>query len=248
MISIAIPSYQRAPQLRKTLDSIVRQKLDEEIEVVLVEDGDDGGATRAVCAEFSGLVRYLQRKDRAPIPYSPPAIPWNIAIRHTRGDVLILQNPECLHVDADVIARLVDPVRENEKVVTFATVTALDPNGNPWQSYVHPIVNARPFFFCGAIGREFIFSLGGYDEDFRSGYGYDDTSLSLRMGLAGAQFIFTRAEVHHQWHASTNCWGLEANAALYNEKARDLMAGRTGVEANVGREWGVLTSDTVASK
>lgn len=240
-VSVCMCSYQRADLLRATLETIRAQRFPD-LEIVVCEDGDDGGATHDVCEEFGA--RYLARRDRPPQPYSNPSIPWNIAIRHARGDVLILQNPECRHVGTDVIEKLVEPHHHSTRNAVFASALALQPNGEPWQWYCHPRYSARPYFFCGSIRRESVLRVGGFDEDFGrdvGGYGFDDDWFAFCLQMSGVLFTLREdVRVEHQWHPGTECYGLRSNQALYEQKIRSFMEGRSTFECNVGRTWGTL--------
>lgn len=240
MVSICMCSYRRAALLRKTLESIQRQNYPD-LEIIVCEDGDDGGWTRTVCGEFG--VRYFQRWDRPNQPYSNPSIPWNIAIRQARGEILILQNPECLHVDERTIEKLVEPHRTEDCAAVFATVAALNPDGRFQQWYCHPRESARPFFFCGSVRRSDVLKIGGFDEDFGrniGGYGYDDDDFAFRLSVSGVRFLFRDdIAIHHQWHPlEAGCYGLESNEKLFLEKIRQIGAGERTYEANQGRKWG----------
>lgn len=239
MISVVMTAYKRADLLAKTLESIKTQSLSEEMEVIVVEDGDDGGATKRAC---EGYAKYFQKSKRPDVPYRNPASVINVGLRRAAGEFIVIQNAECYYVEpGNSIDRLVAPVRESHRNVAFASVMALNPDGSGYAWYCHPQESARPFFFCGAIHRSLVEQLRGMDEDF-TGYGFDDDNFAIRMQFAGARFIFTDVRVNHQWHVGTNCYGLETNAQLFNEKVAALVEGRIGVEANVGREWGSLDS------
>lgn len=234
-VSICMCSYRRAPLLRRTLESIAEQRFPS-LEVVVCEDGDDGGATRAVCEEFGA--RYFQRKNRPDQPYSNPAAPFNIAIRRARGEILILQNPECRHAAPDVIERLAAPHRSESHLAVFAAVMALDVVGNQLLWYCHPRYSARPFFFCGSVRREHVWRIRGFDEDF-TGYGYDDDFFALCLNSVGVRFVFRDdVPVEHQWHEGTNCFGLKTNHAMFQKKLQEFSV--RGPESNAGREWGSL--------
>lgn len=234
-------SYRRAHLLRNTLESIKRQNYPD-LEIIVCEDGDDGGATRRVCEEYGA--RYAQRKDRPDQPYSNPSIPWNIAIRQATGDILILQNPECMHVGEDAIAKLVEPHWLEERVAVFATTAALHPDGRFHQWYCHPKYSARPFFFCGSLRREDVWNVGGFDEDFGrqvGGYGYDDDFFAFCLSCSGVRFLFTdQVMVHHQWHEGTNCYGLESNQDLFVRKLGEVQSGIRDFRCNTRRGWGVV--------
>lgn len=239
--SIVMCAFNRAGLLRKTLESIYAQSY-KDFEVVCVEDGDDGGWTRGVCGEFGA--RYFQRKNRPDQPYSNPAIPWNVGIRNAIGDVLILQNPECLHITTDVIEKLVIPHRTDNRTVAFASVLAMRKDGSIDGWYCHPTHSARPFFFCGSLRREVAHALRGFDEDFGrgvGGYGFDDDHFALRLQVYGCQFKFfpeSEVLVHHMAHDKAHCYGLQSNEELFRKKMEQLASGQIGVAANAENDWG----------
>ncbi len=236
-VSIVMCAYRRAELLRKTLESIAKQNFPG-LEIVVCEDGDDGGWTRGVCEEFGA--QYFQRKRAADCPYSNPSAPWNVAIREARGEILILQNPECLHASPDVIERLVAPHRTDHKLAVFASVMALNQDGSPYMWYCHPEHSPRPFFFCGSLRREVAHELRGFDEDFPF-YGFDDNDFAFRLQSSGVRFDFRPENeilVHHLWHPTTGCYGLEVNEQLFSQKMRDYMDGKIGLARNLERAWG----------
>lgn len=241
-VSICMTSYRRAALLRVTLASIARQKYPD-LEVVVCEDGYDGGWTRGACEDFGA--RYFQRKNRPEVIYSNPAIPWNIAIKQSVGGVLILQNPECCHKDADVIEKLVAPHVENKKLAVFAAVMALNPDGSQQQWYCHPLHRAAGYFFCGSLLRSNVELVGGYDEEFGrgvGGYGYDDDFFAFQLQRNGVAFQFRDdIRVDHQWHEVTGAPGLESNRSLFESKVHAVLEQRAST-SNAGKVWGSVDS------
>lgn len=240
-VSIVMSSYKRANLLRVTLASIERQRYSN-LEVVVCEDGYDGGWTKAVCEGFGA--RYFLRSDRPDQPYSNPAIPTNIAIQQARGEIIIIQNPECRHAGPDVIERLVAPHLRNDKLAVMATVRQMSRDGNPMQWYCHPVHRPVPYFFCGSIRKKPVLEAGGFDEDFGrgvGGYGYDDDFFAFCLARQDVSFQFRDdIPVEHQWHEGTDCYGLQSNKDLFDSKIRDVMDGNVEGVANAGRAWGVF--------
>lgn len=234
LTSIVMTSYRRAVQLDRTLFSIERQGPCD-AEIIVVEDGDDGGATRGVCASHDG-VRYIQRQHRPDRRYSNQSIPLNIGIQAARGDVLILQNAECMHASPAVIDELVYSIATHWNVAVFAAVLKVDQIGiiEP-----EPTNLASPYFFCGAIQRQAVVDLGGFDERFE-GWGADDCDFGNRMNAAGICFLYRRdVIVHHQWHESVPRFsnGYEENRALMEARLVSMRNGGS-YRANEGKRWG----------
>lgn len=237
-ISIVMTAWNRAALLERTLRSL---NMHAGIEVIVVEDGNEGGATRLAIDEFSirnGNAFYLNL-PRPSIPYRNPAKPINVGIKAARGEYVILQNAECEHAAPDVIERLIEPIRCDPNVATFAQVQALGPNRQPGPWYCHKQYSPRPYFFCGALRRDWFLRLGGMEESFE-GYGWEDDYFAFCMQVHGIRFEFTDAPVWHQWHPSTGCPGLESNRARFDELVRRITMSEIPPVANPGREWGVL--------
>jgi len=240
-VSIVMPSRNRAPLLRVTLESIARQCFPS-LEIIVVEDGKDNVETEEACALYGA--RYFLRKNRPDVPYSNPSVVMNIGLRRAEGEIIILQNAECAHAGPDVIEKLAVPHRARKNLAVFAAVSARTPEGAHDHWYVHPVADAgqRPFFFCGSLRREVVHRLRGFDEDFKL-YGWDDDDFAVRLACEGIEFSFREdIIVHHQWHPGTNCYGLQSNVEVYQRKVKQFDAGEIGTARNLGREWGSLDS------
>jgi glycosyltransferase involved in cell wall biosynthesis len=215
-VSIVMTAYKRAPQLKSTLKSIFSQTF-KDFEVIVVEDGSDGGNTQAVCECFP--VKYFQRTRRPGIVYSNPAVPMNIGIKRAEGEITILQNAECRHFSPELIWEL-SQVGENE--VLFASVRTLDQAGTNTGWYSHPKLRREPWFFCGAVHTKHLQYMRGVDEDY-IGYGMDDVDLADRLKARGLEFRWSDTIIaEHQWHESYHGQiDYSLNAGIYEKKSRD---------------------------
>ena len=147
MTSVVLTTFNRPEQLAVTLDSLVRQCPEE---IVIVDDGDDSETPLVAegLMQSYGHTRYLRLGRSASFNFRNPAIPNNIGIRAATGDVIILQNAECKHVDPQTIKKLTALVTPTNAV--FARVFSLQQDGSPGMLYCGE-ENPRPYFFCGAI-------------------------------------------------------------------------------------------------
>lgn len=238
-----ISAFNRNVQLASTLDSIIRQipSLPYSLEVIVVDDGDASHGhppARFLCEQFSGAgvpLRYIPCRRPASSQFRNPSFPNNVGIRAAQGDVIILQNAECRHDDPDVIQKLVSSVTPTR--VVFAHVRALDQTGAFVQDYCSPS-NPRPYFFCGAVQRDLLIRLRGFDEDFH-GAGYDDDDLALRLHCEGAEFIYSDAKVSHQWHEQAGDYSsADQMRELFERKCGEMARGELGTVRNEGRAWG----------
>jgi len=226
MISLVLTTFNRPSQLLATLHSVDRQRVGDS-EIVVVDDGNDA-RTPGICYAFD--VRYLRLQRPSSKHYRNQARPLNVGIKAAKGEIIILQNAECKHIGSNVILDLASRVTWNS--VAFAHVTAMNRDGSRGICYCGP-ENPRPYFFCGAIRREWLMKLRGFDEDYQ-GYGYEDDDMADRLRRSGVTFEFTDIEVEHQWHSPAGLQGdLSKGEAMYAAKRQE------SVERNLGREWGV---------
>lgn len=141
------------------------------------------------------LIVIEDTRPHGPDEFINPAPLWNHALDMATGDVLVLQNPECLHVNHVVSALAKVPSGQ----AWFASCEALTRTGEFSMWYTHPVHRQKPYFFCGAIHRA---DMVRWDEDF-TGEGYEDDDLAERLKLKGATFRWLppeEAHVQHQWH------------------------------------------------
>jgi hypothetical protein len=232
--SIVISTFNRNVQLAQTLTSIARQQVPD-LEVIVVDDGDlrhGHPSASLVCQTFGA--RYLPCRRPASSQFRNPSLPNNIGIRAATGDVVILQNAECRHDSPDAIQQLVSQVTATNAV--FAHVTALNPDGSFAMDYCSPSA-PRPYFFCGAIRREWLVRLRGFDQDYW-GAGYDDDDLALRLHCEGVTFTYSDIKVAHQWHSPAGDYSsAEQMRQLFEEKCQAMVSGKLGTVRNP-QGWG----------
>lgn len=251
-VSIVIATYRRPTLLARTLDSIQFQRYPD-LEIVVVEDGDNHDGTDDICRDHG--VRYIcrhNRPDPSIAPFSNPAIPLNIGIRAALGNILIIQNAECIHqgevirtlVDQLLAANITTPEHAGSPAAVFASVSALDETGHHVEWLTHPEHSTRPFFFCGAVHRSIMMHIRGFDEDYIY-VGYDDADMAERLTNEGHRFIFTTdAIVQHQYHpphagSELGCQQAKINEELFEFKQQQRLRRDIGDIRNIGRKWGV---------
>jgi GT2 family glycosyltransferase len=213
--------------LLATLQSIDEQSTG--CQIVVVDDGADD-RTQGISLAFDAL--YLKLRRPVSEHYHNQARPLNVGIRHALGETIILQNAECKHVGGNVIESLVSRVTDSNAV--FAHVTQMNEDGTRGICYCGS-ENPRPYFFCGAIRREWFLKLRGFDEDYQN-YGWEDDDMADRLRRSGVTFEFTDIEVEHQWHPPAGIIDPSMTAGLEMFKWKQ----STGVERNLGRGWGVV--------
>lgn len=246
-ISVVMTAYKRPKLLANTLESI-RMQTRRPDEIIVVEDGFDGGVTQGVCinAKNDGLpVKHICRKNRPELGYSNPAIPKNIGIKAATGDVLIIQCAEVMYTSPNDIANLVQPLQESRGVTTVALVSARDGQGGFQEWYAGPVRSPSWFLdFCQAVRRSDVMDIGGFDEQYL-GYGFDDDCFAFRLQSSGVSYRWAmNVECHHQWHPISDKdvklseWG----RSRYELMKHEIVNKKRGPQVNVGQNWGDINS------
>jgi len=224
-VSVCIAAFNKPLLLVNTLDSIVSQKPPFDYEVIVVDDGSKAGVVSRVCIKYPS-VRCI-RIDRPPT-FRNPCTARNVAYREAKGEIIICQSDEVIHVTPNSLELFVQEL-EASKLLSdapghfiIAQVLNREPNGQAHSEFTGP-TRKLPYFFLGAVYRKDLYQVGGNDEDFAVGTGYEDAWFSdcLMNGL-GLQPIYTTQIVgHHQWHKNYNTPKTDSMAkALYEIKLK----------------------------
>ena len=229
-VSIVMTAYKRAGLLDNTFHTMITQtRLPDE--VIVVEDGGDDNETWDVCHEWRkrGLpISYYHRVDRPKMSFSNAAIPKNIGIQKSTGDIIVLQCAEVKYLAPTDLANVVRPVEEDPMVTCFARAKGTEcPN--------------LMVEYCQAIRREHIMAIGGFEEIFK-GYAFEDCNFQLRL-KEGRKLKFQWAEdvlVEHQWHDREMNHESVYRADFAEARRIEVEIARGHYVANEGRPWGVL--------
>lgn len=236
MISIVTAYHNSKDLLITTLKTIANSSV-KDVEFVLVDDcSSEEHRVEDLVSDFPFLrVIRLEKKDKW---YVNPCVVFNIGFKEAKGDIIILQNPECLHI-GDVLERA-SKIKKGEYLslgcysinqTKTKMIKSLDvvnngnllnivepsPGGvradgdNGW--YNHSVYRPMGFHFCSVITKEDLNELGGFDERYAKGIAYDDNEILVRVKRMGLEVKFINNPfVVHQWHYSSNNYQhLDAN-------------------------------------
>ncbi|MBF8457266.1 glycosyltransferase [Kaistella sp. G5-32] len=225
MISIVTAYYNRKKLFINTLNSIVNQNFTGNFEVIAVDDGSDENERLEDLQEIYPFLRviYLEPSKKW---YKNSCIPFNIGFAAAKGDKIIIQNPECLHVDN--ILNYTEKNLVKNKYISFACFS-LDKTNTEiveeiisdrnklknimeqnnfrfkmdgelgWYNHSehHPVF----YHFCCCITKEDLYDLGGFDERYALGIGVDDNEFIYRIKQKGIVMkIEDNLSVLHQNH------------------------------------------------
>ncbi len=246
-VSIVLTAFNRYKQLQKTLESIIIQEYRPEVEVIVVEHGNDG-QTKWI-AERAGA-KYIQ-VPREPFPaFQNPARIHNIGIRAAQNEVVILQGAEVRYTGKDDIVKLVSPIVDDSTLVTTPVVACMNEKNEFYEWYMHPTEGRRTGWivnFCLAMRRDLLLKINGFDEGFIS-YGYEDDAFIYCLRKNGAHFEYIKEVLaQHQWHDRSsypfNDGFTGENSPQYAygvELRRKIDAGEQPAVSNYGKTWGQL--------
>lgn len=213
MISVVTAYYNRKKLFTRTLDSMMPHFGTIDFEVIVVDDGSDEHERLEDLTKLYPFLRVI-RLEKQQKWYKNPCIPFNIGFSEAKGDKIILQNPECYHLDAIlpyVNAHLVDNTylsfgcysldkenTDNEELFadknhirnTIANNNyAMKMDGElGW--YNHSVHRPAAFHFCAALTYKDLFDLGGFDPRYAWGVGFDDNEFVWRVRQKGMHIRF----------------------------------------------------------
>lgn len=221
MISLILPYWNRPDALTHALVSMAAVYPSLDLEAVIV---DDGSVEPPVIppVPFNARVVTLPRKDTA----KNPCIPFNVGAACSRGEFIALSNAEIIH-PMPVLGQMRERIKEP---TDYILSSCWCPEENRWHCHSEnprrilepgriPQPTGTGFHFCTMMRRSLWDAIGGFDEEYREGAGYDDDDFVHRLLKAGARFVFADdlKVIHPKTGARTN-WppgGFERNRRLF---------------------------------
>ena len=208
-ISVVMGYYNRKPQTLETLKGFQRMYVGKyDFEVVIVDDNsNDENRLEEDIKQFTFPINLIiitaeEKGDRI-----NPCVAYNRGFIESKGDIIMIQNPECYHV-GDILKHTIENLDEQD-YFSYSCFTAnspeisqemiqsenvfelikkqefLDKNksllGLNW--YNHPSEPGRDtaYHFCCAIYKSKLDLIGGFNKRFADGYCFDDDQLLLAI-------------------------------------------------------------------
>ena len=234
-VSVIVSSFYRAPLLRVSLPSIAKQLVAED-EMIVVSDVPEDKEMENLCIWANQAFPFnVYHFVTGHVGYRSCVNAKNIALKKTRNPLVIISDPEVIHV-----TRCIDQIKvhldKNPKQFIVPGSMHFQLEGEPLDKYKTIEHSMAPF--VGGVMREELMSVGGWDERFKY-WGNDDNDLMYRLGLNGcAHFVDDSMVALHQYHSRPpqEAFGEGAehcNHLWLNEKNKSIVA-------NIGKEWGIL--------
>ena len=204
MISIVTAYFNRKKLFQSTLESLKQSRCKEDFEVIAVDDGSDESERLEDLVSnypFLKIIR-LEQKNKW---YNNSCIPYNEGFKVAKGDKIIIQNPECYHFD-DILSFVSNNLDSAQylsfgcfaldKHITDSCKTTYNreevylqindeskhsPKNGMACWYNHSIKRPEAYHFCTAITADNLKKLGGFDEIYSLGIGFDDNEFIRRV-------------------------------------------------------------------
>jgi hypothetical protein len=194
-ISICMPYWVRQAELNRSLAAYRRLYSGLDLEISICDDGSTTPVVAPGC-----ILTSLPKKTIG----LNPCVPINAAVRASRGDIIVLTNPEIEHRE-DVLTGMLAMLETGED---YVTVACRDVGGmwlaGPQVDYTKngrlPVPAGAHFHFCAMLRRELFERAGGFDEAYRNGRSCEDNDWLWTLEAAGARFRLAPGVV---WHYNT---------------------------------------------
>jgi glycosyltransferase involved in cell wall biosynthesis len=236
-LTIVMAFWNRKQQLLNTLRSI--EQYGHDVKIIIVDDASTDNQDIANL-NSTDKIKVVTLKDKW---WINPCIAFNTGLIMADTDIVIIQNPECIHV-GDVIGHTLANIKEG----TYLNYSALAINdqltgrisngedvkeviapymksaiwienwdGNGW--YNHPLYRAVMLHFCSAIMRSDLYSLGGFDERYANGSAFDDNEFLCRIMKKGMNIkMIEDPFVVHQAHYPFYCGDVMTLMNINNDR------------------------------
>lgn len=211
-ISLILPYWDRQAAADRALSLLAEHYVGLDLEVIVV---DDGNAVPFKAPADYPLDLHVVRMPKKDHP-TPQSAAWNAGVRESTGDVIALSCIEILHV-APVLADLAMQLQAVGRS-GYVMASAWCPERREWhcKSDVSTWDGFPPGFagaFLGVMNRELFERVGGFDEDYQAGAGYEDRDFVRRLLSVGARFMVRDdLVVHHPKTGATIKWPAEGFA------------------------------------
>lgn len=219
LYSLILPYWDRQEAANKAFEYLDKHYRHLDLEVVVV---DDGNAVPFKIPQTSLTVRVVRLPLKAkPTPQSKA---WNAGVEAAKGEIVILSCVEVIH-EAPVLEQLVERLKQEGRN-GYVLASAWCPEMQEWHCHTSHKIDSVPDgtgpSFCAAIYKDFFNEVGGFDEVYHEGAGYEDKDFIWRLTSHNAKFVICDdLKVIHPKSGATIRWsaeGFRRNQEIYNGK------------------------------
>ncbi len=234
MVSIVMTYFNRPNQLLITLNTI-KHYSNSNVEIIIVDDASDlDKSAGGIISKVDGLDIKLVTIEKQQKFWVNPCVPYNIGFRRASGDVIFIQNAECLHF-GNLIEYAINHI-DDDNYLTFSCYSLtkdqyikllpfIAERGqyliDGIQQIIHPLVNRQwynhekykpsNYHFASVLTKKNLDRIGGFNEEFAGGYCWEDNEFLLRIKGVGLKSKIVPIDdcgfVIHQWHEKGSLHG-----------------------------------------
>jgi hypothetical protein len=216
-----MPYYDRFERLMRSIYLLEKWYYGEDVEVVICKDG--GGPMYFETILDARIVDI----HREPGPLNP-CTAINKAVEVSSGELVVITSPEIMHDEPALMDLEQQFFAAGERVNYIDKIYMAAPCFDPDRGWLAgpetphgeggraPVPEGAEFPFLAMLTRQLFDDVGGYDEDYRHGQGYDDNDFLWRLDAAGVTFLTSDVPVRHE-HVPLK-WNLPSNKDLFYEK------------------------------
>ena len=233
--SIVMAYHNRQFQLINSIISISKSICKDIEIIIVDDNSREEQRIESIINRFPLLNIKIIRINEDEKKHVNPCIPYNMGFKKASGETVIIQNPECIHIgdildyidknfkqgeyyafgcyslseentkridlsntgSPDIITYM------NKTLVKLPNVTATHDYANGW--YNHSRHRPVGYHFVSCIKKQDLDELGGFDERYANGIGWDDNEFLHRVKLKGLSVkIVDTPFAMHQWHESND--------------------------------------------
>jgi len=180
LVSVVIPTFNRAYCLARTLDSVLAQT-HADLEALVIDDGSTDGTRELIHARYAAepRVRYIQQENRG------VAAARNHGIRMARGDFVALLDSDDIWQPWKIELQLRCMQQYPELGMVWTDMEAIDPSGRVFnRAYIRSMYSAYALFVEAKLFPDSV-PLHSIAPSMRDIVG----DASLRMGMIFSQMI-----------------------------------------------------------
>lgn len=224
-VSIVMTYHDRLGQLKKTLDSFQKHRYTD-FEVIIV---DDGSEKEPVSDDLFRNYDFPVVVINMPVvkTYVNPSVPYNVGFSRAKGNIVVIQNSECLHLD-----NVLDHARKNIKDSNYITYGCFSLSRKHTEEFIqkenwefdgireiistdtlqgmkglwknHSLYRPQALHFTSVIKKENLDKLEGFDKRYANGTSFDDEEILDRIKRIPLSVeIEDNILTVHQWHGDT---------------------------------------------
>lgn len=213
-LSILYPIYRRPELLYYGLQSVLKQTINFDFEIIVLDEGTMEDGIKYVCDSYKDKlnIRYIHTGANK-VGWRIPGVAFNMGAKLSTTDILILACPEIYLMENTILQQYYDILKKSRKTMVISygkddrdelflnSVRQQKSHDDLLKIYnsnkMYELNTEFPFFL--GIDKQGYIDIGGYDEDFL--YCWDDLDFVEREQYNGYKYVKIEGKVVHLYHS-----------------------------------------------